>query len=215
MTKGRCLGKDCLQWIRTFFTCGAIKLKDSKMKNLILIALIFLVACGSGSEDTLERPSVSPPDETEEPNETPEPEVPTPPETVDYDAQGTIGTRNLYDAEEIEVFYTDATRVDVVTDFKKLLQLCLIKGFLSGGYSYTDIGILSGAFTEQGYTKNFLLDPDVERTWSNSQGTSSAALQLTINSEFDTPFTLTNECPRGIPEGTTCKKFLCGAIKGD
>ena len=44
----------------------AAQLKESKMKNLILIELIFLIACGSGSEDTLERPSVSSPDETED-----------------------------------------------------------------------------------------------------------------------------------------------------
>ena len=156
------------------------QLKDSKMKNLILIALMFLVACGSGSEDTLERPSVSPPDETEEPNETPEePEEDLPPESYVFDISGykrTISTRNLYNAEKIEVFYNGRAFITGVTQsFKSVLSSCLSYGE-AYGHSHDNIGVLSGIGKEEGFTKDFLLNPDVERTWSGIDGVDSASI---------------------------------------
>ena len=163
---------------------------------------MFVFACGCGSDDPLELGSP--------PEETPEEEVPTPPETIDI-GDGTLApSRALYNAEEIEVFYLRSRTINTVHDYTVLLVSCMTTG-LYKGYSLNKIGVLNGMFAEEGYTKDFLLNPDVERTFVDSDG--DVVDYRTINYEFDHPLAISESCTDG--NEVTCKRFMCGTIKGD
>ena len=177
---------------------------------------MFVFACGSGSEDTLERPSVSPPDETEDNTPPEEPEIPTPPESFEFyhrltEKTITTSTRALYDAEKIAVFNTGSVTINNDTSFDYLLTNCMYTGF-GYGYSFQEIGVLNGIGKEQGYTKDFLLNPDVERTFVDGSitGLNSESLSDDVDAEFDDPTRLNSTC-----NSKPCKKLLCGVIKGD
>ena len=205
---GSVLGKTVYNGFEPFLY--AAQLKDSKMKNLILIALIFLIACGSGSEDTLERPSVSPPDETEDD---------TPPETLEIEINGettTVGTRNLYDAEEIKVFYTGYVVTDSETSFEDLLIACINRG-ISNGHISDRVGVLSGFLKDQGYIKDFLLNPDVDRIWTRYPHDTSDQIADIVNISFDNPTSgLVPTCKDSpIKIDKPCMPIMCGTNEGD
>ena len=183
------------------------------MKNLILIALIFLVACGSGSEDTLERPSVSPPDANETPTPPPEPEEDLPPTELEIEIDGEtveVGTRNLYDVENIYTFNVPALPFDEDVDFSEFLRRCMQAGKTTHSIDLGDIGLLNGVGKEDGYTKDFLLNPDVKRTYSNIFSKPSTELEALVNTEFENPLETDRVC-----EGKPCKQIMCGAEIGD
>ena len=170
--------------------------------------MLFVFACGSGSDDPLERPSGSPPEE----------EVPTPPESLLYgEEEGgipvKIPTRALYNTENVEVFYTDPLEIDDSLNILELLFQCSANGALEG-HSFKKIGILNGMFKEQGYTKDFLLNPDVERTWSGLDGSSSDVIANTVDNEFLSPLLSNTSSCVGNDE-VTCKRFMCGVKTGD
>ena len=169
---------------------------------------MFVFACGCGSDDPLERPSGSPPEETPE-------EVPTPPERIEYGDDGNgnptyLLTRNLYNATHIEVFYTIPTKIREGRGFVYILEACALYGVVAG-HSFDKVGVLNGMFKEQGYTKDFLLNPDVERTFVDSDG--DVVDYRTINYEFDHPLAISESCTDG--NEVTCKRFMCGVETGD
>ena len=174
---------------------------------------MFVFACGSGSEDTLEQPSVSPSDEIED-STPPETEDDTPSETMEIEINGetiTVGTRNLYDAEEIIVYST--VYLENYTDFtfKDMLYQCIFYGTTYLKYDLNTIGVLNGVGKEEGYTRDFLLNPDVEQTWSSLTGSQTEAeLEKRVTADFNNPLDGASDC-----SGVACKVFTCGAINGD
>ena len=168
---------------------------------------MFVFACGCGSDDPLERPSGSPPDANE---------TPTPPETITIDDRGipiTLSTHNLYDAEEIEVFYTDAIVIHDELSFEDVLTSCVTKA-ATNRHDPSIVGLLNGMFKEQGYTKDFLLNPDVERTWSGLDDVTSDVIANTVDNEFLSPLlSNTSSCTDSDGNETTCKRFMCGVDK--
>ena len=176
---------------------------------------MFVFACGCGSDDPLERPSGSPPEET--PEEVPRDE--TPEEWFHYanDEDGEPiykRTRPLYNATNIEVFYTEKYDINV-SSFASLTTLCIFAGVIAG-HDSDKVGVLNGMFKEQGYTKNFLLNPDVERTWSGIDDVTSEVIAHTVDNEFLSPLlSNTSECTDSDGNEVTCKRFMCGVETGD
>ena len=160
---------------------------------------MFVFACGSGSEKTPERPSVSPPEE-----------VPTPPATFKYSAGVVLKTNALYNAEEIEVYYSEYAYEGSL--FTTHLSSCVLDGLIKG-YDQYKIGLLSGIGIKEGFTKDFLLNPDVERTFADSDG--DVVDSRTINYEFDHPLSTNTKSCRVNGNEATCKRFMCGVETGD
>ena len=71
-------------------------------------------------------------------------------------------------------------------------------------------------FKEQGYTEDFLLNPEVERTWSGLDDATSDVIANTVNNEFLSPLlSNTSECTDSDGNEVTCKRFMCGVETGD
>ena len=183
------------------------------MKNLILLTLILLAACGADDPGKVSYPPSMPPEDEVPSDETPD----GPPEWFHYSADENgepiyKRTRALYSATHIEVFYTSKFDINI-SSFAYLTTLCMHAGVIAG-HDVNKIGVLNGMFKEQGYTKDFLLNPDVERTWSGQKGWDVIDYTEAVETEFRAPLLNgTTSCTDSDGNEATCKKFLCGVDK--